>query len=111
MHEKKEEKDFHDYRKDIDIAKKSMLDYSEECDLNAEKETDPFKKEVLTTFSRMAVQMEDLYNNIEVLLVANHITTKKIEDVFELIFNLQEVKNNIELNKQISKILSKDYSL
>ncbi|CAN5607506.1 hypothetical protein BH18THE1_BH18THE1_15210 [soil metagenome] len=109
MREKKQEKDFHDYRKDIDIAKKSMLDYSQECQENAEKETDHFKKEVLTTFSRMAVQMEDLYSNIEVLLIANHITTKKFEDLVQSILGLQEVKNNHELSKHISEILSKDY--
>lgn len=109
MHEKKHEKDFHDYRKDIDIAKKSMLDYSQECQENAEKETDPFKKEVLMTFSRMGVQMEELYSNIEVLLVANHITTKKFQDLVELILGLQEVKNNHELRKHISEILFKDY--
>jgi len=109
MHEKKQEKDFHDYRKDIDIAKKSMLDYSQECQENAEKETEPFKKEVLMTFSRMGVQMEDLYSKIEVLLVANHITTKRFEDLAELILGLKEVKNNHELRKHISEILSKDY--
>jgi hypothetical protein len=109
MVEKKQKKDFHDYRKDIDIAKKSMLDYSQECQENAEKETDPFKKEVLTTFSRMGVQMEDLYSNIEVLLVVNHITTKKFEDLVELILGLQEVKNNHKLGKRISDILSKEY--
>lgn len=108
MHEKKREKDFHDYRKDIDIAKKSMLDYSQECQENAEKETDPFKKEVLTTFSRMGVQMEDLYSNIEVLLVANQITTKKFEQLVDLILGLKEVKNNHELSKNISEILSTD---
>jgi len=109
MHEKKQEKDFHDHRKDIDIAKKSMLDYSQECQENAEKEADPFKKEVLTTFSRMGVQMEDLYRYIEVLLVANHITAKKLEDLVDLILGLKEVKDNHELRKHISEILSKDY--
>jgi len=109
MHEKKREKDYHDYRKDIDITKKSMLDYSQECQENAVKETDPFKKEVFTTFSRIGVQMEDLYSNIEVLLAANHTITKKFEDLVELILGLQEVKNNHELNKHISEILSKDY--
>lgn len=108
MHEKKPEKDFHDYRKDIDIAKKSMLDYSQECQENAEKETDPFKKEVLTTFSRMGVQMEDLYSNIEVLLGANQITTKKFEHLVDLILGLKKVKNNHELSKNISEILSTD---
>lgn len=106
---RKREKDFHDFRKDIDIAKKSMLDYSQECQENAEKQTDDFKKEVLTTFGRMGVQMEDLYRNIEVLLVANHITNKKFEDLVELILDLKEVKNNHELNKRVSEILSKDY--
>ncbi len=109
MTEKKQEKNFHDYRKDIDIARKSMLDYSQECQENAEKETDTFKKEVLTTFSRMGVQMEDLYSNIESLLVSNHVTTKKFHDLVELILGLQEVKNNHELGKRISEILSKDY--
>ena len=64
MNEKKQEKNFHDHRKDIDIAKKSMLEYGQECQENAEKETDTFKKEVLTTFSRMGVQMDDLYSYI-----------------------------------------------
>ena len=109
MNEKKQEKNFHDLRKDIDIAKKSMLEYGQECQENAEKETDTFKKEVLTTFSRMGVQMEDLYSYIEVLLVANHVTTKKFEDLVKLILALPEVKNNHELGKRISEILSKDY--
>jgi hypothetical protein len=82
-----------------------MLDYSQECDINAEKETDSFKKAVLTTFSRMAVQMEDLYNNVEVLLIANHIATQKIEDLLDLTFNIQEVKNNPELKSQISNFM------
>lgn len=108
MNEKKQEKNFYTLRKDIDIAKKSMLDYSQEYQENAEKETDPFKKEVLTTFSHIGVQMEDLYRNIEVLLVANHIATKKFEDLVELILGLEEVKNNPELRKHITEILFKD---
>ncbi|HEU4469037.1 MAG TPA: hypothetical protein VFR61_08405 [Nitrososphaeraceae archaeon] len=109
MNEKKQEKDFHDLRKDIDIAKKTMLDYSQECQEKAEKETDPFRKEVLTTFGHMGVQMEDLYRNIEVLLVANHIVSKKFEDLADMILGLKEVKNNHELSKHISEIRSRDY--
>jgi hypothetical protein len=58
----------------------------------------------------MAVHMEDMYNNVESILVANHITSVKLDDLVGFIFQLKEVQNNDEFKKQIAKILSKDYT-
>jgi hypothetical protein len=41
---KNRKKIFFDFRKDIDIAKRSTIDYSQECQENAEKETDLSKR-------------------------------------------------------------------
>jgi hypothetical protein len=110
MDENELQKTFEEYRRGLHHAKKQLLAFSQECDIHAEKETEPFKKQVLKNSSEMAVHMEDMYNNVESILVANHITSVKLDDLVGFIFQLKEVQNNDEFKKQIAKILSKDYT-
>ena len=102
-------KNLDEYRKVLQNAQKAFSEFSQKCRSSAVKETDPFKKDVLTNFSLIANQFDDIYSNIEVLAISNHVTNMKIEDTINLIRNLPEVKLNPHSEKLVSDLLSKDY--
>ena len=102
-------KNLDEYRKELQNAQTAFTDFSQKCSESAEKETDPFKKDVLTNFSLISKQFDDIYGNLEVLAISNHVTNMKIEDTVKLIGTLPEVKVNPYSEKLVSDLLSKDY--
>jgi hypothetical protein len=97
-----------DYRKLILKQKEKLDGVGQHYKKLADTESDEFKKSVYNKISQYAQAMSEIFSHISTLVTMHYSMVAKIEGLRDIVFELQEVKNNPELQEKIRRLF-RDY--
>jgi hypothetical protein len=97
------------HRRAIAANRKRIEEFSNRFDVEAKQESDEFKRYVKHNFSLCLLTMEQIYKELETLVLAQGMLKRQTEILKDIVIQLQEVKQNPMMQEDIRKYF-KDYN-
>jgi hypothetical protein len=97
-----------EYRQVVQAKKKELIAFRDHFKQEADREVDDFKNKSDEAFAKCMEIMEDLFDNIETLAVAQVALKAQIDILRDIVVQLPEVRNNEKIKRDLNN-LTKQY--
>jgi hypothetical protein len=97
-----------EYRQVVQAKKKELIAFRDHFKQEADREGDDFKNKSDGAFAKCMEIMEDLFDNIETLAVAQVALKAQIDILRDIVVQLPEVTNNEKIKQDLHN-LTKQY--